>query len=161
MYEAVIVVKLRILNGFFCSAQSLICIVEHTESVLCLLEFRLGAADCRICGDVAGLVDETTLSQLATIRYKHNARGQVVIESKDDAKKRGVKSPDRAEAIMRCFANRTPGIMEFYRDQLEGRQAEAVAADVARATGNPAPEPLDEDNDLIAAYQKAREEFER
>ena len=51
--------------------------------------------------------------------------------------------------------------MEFYRDQLEGRQTEAVAADVARAIGNPAPEPLDEDNDLIAAHEKAREEFER
>jgi hypothetical protein len=72
-----------------------------------------------------------------------------------------VKSPDRAEATMLCFANRTPGMMEFYRDQLKGRQTAAVAADVARATGNPAPELLDDDNDLIAAYQKAREEFER
>ena len=54
-------------------------------------------------GDVAGLTDETAIAQLAGIRYSHNARGQVVIESKDDARKRGVKSPDRAEALMLAF----------------------------------------------------------
>ena len=52
---------------------------------------------------VAGLKDEKTISQLASIRYRHNARGQVMIEGKDDARKRGVKSPDRAEALMLAF----------------------------------------------------------
>lgn len=55
-------------------------------------------------GDVVGLTDDLTISQAAGIRYKHNARGQVVIESKEDARKRGVKSPDRAEALMLAFA---------------------------------------------------------
>ena len=55
-------------------------------------------------GDISGPMDERTIGQLAGIRYKHNARGQVVIESKDDARKRGVKSPDRAEAVMLAFA---------------------------------------------------------
>lgn len=55
-------------------------------------------------GDLAGLTDDLALSQLASIRYKHNARGQVVIESKDEALKRGVKSPDRAEGLMLAFA---------------------------------------------------------
>jgi len=31
-------------------------------------------------------------------------RGQVVIESKEEARKRGVRSPDRAEAVMLAFA---------------------------------------------------------
>ena len=56
-------------------------------------------------GDIAGLTDERTIAQLAGIRYSHNSRGQVVIESKDDARKRGVKSPDRAEAVMLAFAH--------------------------------------------------------
>lgn len=56
--------------------------------------------------DAAGLTDERTIAQLAGIRYRHNARGQVVIESKDDARKRGVKSPDRAEALMLAWAKR-------------------------------------------------------
>lgn len=54
-------------------------------------------------GDLAGM-PEAAISQLAGIRYKHNARGQVVIESKEDARKRGVKSPDRAESVMLAFA---------------------------------------------------------
>lgn len=54
-------------------------------------------------GDVAGLTDETAIAQLVGIRYEHNARGQVVIESKEKARKRGVKSPDRAEAVMLAF----------------------------------------------------------
>jgi hypothetical protein len=54
-------------------------------------------------GDFAGLTDQRTISQLAGIRYSHDARGRVQIESKDDARKRGVKSPDRAEAIALAF----------------------------------------------------------
>lgn len=55
-------------------------------------------------GVLAGLTDERTIAQLAAMRYHHNARGQVVIESKDEARKRGVRSPDRAEALMLAFA---------------------------------------------------------
>jgi phage terminase large subunit len=54
--------------------------------------------------EISGLKDEKTIAQLPSLRYRHNARGQVVIESKDEARKRGVKSPDRAEAVMLAFA---------------------------------------------------------
>lgn len=69
-------------------------------------------------GDVNGLDDDLAISQLAGIRYGHNSRGQVQIESKDDARKRGVKSPDRGEGIMLCFA---------YGDNL-GSTAELIKA---------------------------------
>lgn len=59
-------------------------------------------------GRITGLLDETTLAQLAGIRYEHIATGQVKIESKDDARARGVKSPDRAEALMLAFAPAPP-----------------------------------------------------
>ena len=55
-------------------------------------------------GELAALTDEKTISQLAGLRYRHNSRGQTVIESKEEARKRGVKSPDRAEALMLAFA---------------------------------------------------------
>lgn len=55
-------------------------------------------------GDIAGPMDDLLQGQLTSIRYGHNARGQVVIESKEDARKRGVRSPDRAEALMLAFA---------------------------------------------------------
>ncbi|MBI3966714.1 MAG: hypothetical protein HY329_13855 [Chloroflexi bacterium] len=55
-------------------------------------------------GALAGLTNQKAVSQLAGIRYRHNARGQVVIESKGEARTRGVKSPDWAEAVMLVYA---------------------------------------------------------
>jgi hypothetical protein len=59
--------------------------------------------------DVYGLNDSLAVSQLAGIRYGHNSRGQVQIESKVDAKKRSASSPDRAESIMLCYAGDAAG----------------------------------------------------
>jgi hypothetical protein len=67
-------------------------------------------------GDLNGLVDEVALSQLASLRYRTNARGQIEVASKDEMrdKYKVTKSPDRAESIMLAFAppqgdaNRTP-----------------------------------------------------
>jgi phage terminase large subunit len=105
-------------------------------------------------GDIAGLTDELAIAQLASIRYRHNARGQVEIESKDEARKRGVKSPDRAEAIMLAFADRTPGIMRYYQDMAE-------AAELGyRPLDNPPPsvEGADDDpGDLMQIYLNERE----
>ncbi len=58
-------------------------------------------------GTVSGLTDRATIAQLAGLRYQHDSRGRVKIESKEDARKRGVKSPDRAEAVMLAFAPRS------------------------------------------------------
>ena len=55
-------------------------------------------------GDVHGLTDETTIAQLLSIRYDHDEKGRVVIESKRAARRRGVKSPDRADAFIMAFA---------------------------------------------------------
>jgi hypothetical protein len=57
---------------------------------------------------IHGLNDELAISQLASIKWKANLRGLTQIESKDDLKKRGKGSPDRAEAVMLAFADRTP-----------------------------------------------------
>lgn len=76
-------------------------------------------------GDVAGLTDEKAISQLAGILYAHNARGQVVIESKDQARKRGVKSPDRAEALMLAFA--IPHLSWSVLDQDDGEPADPAS----------------------------------
>lgn len=55
-------------------------------------------------GDIHGVTDDVQQSQLVSLRYGHTARGQVEIESKEKARKRGIKSPDRAEALMLAFA---------------------------------------------------------
>jgi hypothetical protein len=86
--------------------------------------------------------------QLASIRYQINPRGLIEIESKDDLRKRGVGSPDRAEAIMLAFADQTPGIMRYYEHKAE-----------AAAVGNPPSVEGDDDElgDLMKIYLNERE----
>ena len=67
-------------------------------------EYYWGLRTLAETGKISGLTDERTIAQLVGIRYSHNSQGLIVIESKEDARKRGVKSPDRAEAVMLAFA---------------------------------------------------------
>ena len=48
--------------------------------------------------------DDELLGQLTSRRYSYTSRGQVKVESKDDMKKRGLSSPDRADAVVLAFA---------------------------------------------------------
>lgn len=60
-------------------------------------------------GEIAGPISEETLGQLATVRYRYDSRHtHPIIESKEEAKKRGVKSPDRGEALLLAFAKEAP-----------------------------------------------------
>lgn len=52
--------------------------------------------------------DDQTAAQLGALRYRYTARGQVQIESKDEMRKRGLPSPDRADAIMLTAAAAPP-----------------------------------------------------
>jgi phage terminase large subunit len=54
-------------------------------------------------GLIHGLEDEDTKAQLSDIRYEEVA-GRIEIESKDEMRKRGSSSPDRAEALVMAFA---------------------------------------------------------
>ena len=57
--------------------------------------------------------DDDLAAQLGTLKFKYTARGQVLIESKDDMKKRGLPSPDRADTLMLLFAD-----VSFVEDEL-------------------------------------------
>lgn len=60
-------------------------------------------------GDVdLDAADDELASQLGAVKYKYTARGQVLIESKDDMRKRGLPSPDRADAVMLAKARVPP-----------------------------------------------------
>jgi hypothetical protein len=49
--------------------------------------------------------DDELAAQLGALRYKFTSRGQIQIESKDDMRKRGLPSPDRADAVMLAVAH--------------------------------------------------------
>ncbi len=55
-------------------------------------------------GDIDIEDDDELAAQLANIKYKINSRGQIKVESKDEMRRRGLPSPDRADALMFAFA---------------------------------------------------------
>ncbi|MBU5214944.1 DEAD/DEAH box helicase family protein [Heyndrickxia oleronia] len=48
--------------------------------------------------------DEKLISQLTTRKYKMSSKGRIMLERKEDMKKRGLDSPDRADAVALAFA---------------------------------------------------------
>jgi hypothetical protein len=59
--------------------------------------------------------DTELISELASLRYGYNSRGRLLIESKDSIRKRGVQSPDKADALMLAFLDDYAD--EFYPDE--------------------------------------------
>lgn len=47
--------------------------------------------------------DEDMIGQLTTRKYTVTSKGKIKLESKDEMKKRGLKSPDRADALVLAF----------------------------------------------------------
>jgi len=63
-----------------------------------------GSLAKRFENDEIGILDELDLvAQLSSIRYKFDSRGRLQIESKADMKKRGMKSPDKADSLGLAF----------------------------------------------------------
>lgn len=56
----------------------------------------------------ADTVDEDTKAQLVSVEYRELSRGQIQVEPKDDSRKRGLPSPDRAEAEVMAFCRVIP-----------------------------------------------------
>lgn len=48
--------------------------------------------------------DEDLIGQLTTRKYKITSKGRIKLERKEDMKKRGLRSPDRADAVVLAFA---------------------------------------------------------
>ena len=96
-------------------------------------------------GGVSGLDDDLMITQLASLRFEINLRGLVEMEKKSAMERRGIKSPDRAEALMLAFADRTPGISRYYEELSEARAAREKDPSL------PEPEPDTELQDIYEA----------
>jgi hypothetical protein len=59
----------------------------------------LAKKDCRLCED------EQLVGELTTPRYKVESNGKIKVEAKHELKKRGVMSPNKADAWNNTFAN--------------------------------------------------------
>jgi hypothetical protein len=67
-------------------------------------EWYWGLRDRFERGEIAIEPDDELAAQLARVRYTFDSRGRIQIESKQDARSRGVASPDIADALMLAFA---------------------------------------------------------
>jgi hypothetical protein len=63
-------------------------------------QFYQTLADAFEHDQIDGLTDDETIGQLADIMYEIDSHGRMKIEPKEKARQRGVRSPDRAEALM-------------------------------------------------------------
>lgn len=55
-------------------------------------------------GDIQIPNDDDLVGQLSTRKYRVTSKGRIALESKDEMKKRGLRSPDRADALVLAFA---------------------------------------------------------
>ena len=75
------------------------------------------AKDCRICDS------DTLIGQLCTVQYSFSSSGKLKIEGKEDMQKRGLRSPDEADAFILTFAGGTKRIQEDrYKQAEHGRR---------------------------------------
>ena len=63
----------------------------------------LGGRDCRLPED------EELVRELASPGYKYTSTGKIKFESKEEMRKRGLKSPDRADALALTMATSAVG----------------------------------------------------
>jgi hypothetical protein len=62
-------------------------------------------------GEVELINDEDLVGQLSTRKYRITSKGKIKLESKEDMKKRGLRSPDRADAVVLAFAPTRKGAL--------------------------------------------------
>jgi phage terminase large subunit len=73
-------------------------------------------------GKITG-VDDELIAQSGAIRYSLDGKGRIVIESKEQLKSRGVRSPDRCEALLLACGDPSvesfAGVLEWQKQQME------------------------------------------
>jgi len=92
-------------QGWKCNAVNVACKPKDKENYI-NLRAELYAVELKEWLKTADLPDDDDFYELANIQYKFNSKGQLQLESKDDMKKRGLDSPDVADALMMTFASK-------------------------------------------------------
>ena len=54
-------------------------------------------------GQISIPSDQQLMGELAALRYSYDSQGRILMESKEDMRKRGIPSPDKADALMLSF----------------------------------------------------------
>jgi len=106
-------------------------------------------------GDFFGRLDDLTIGQLCSLRWWPDGRGRIVLESKEEARKRGIRSPDRFDAIALAYMTGS-GPRELYEYYRRGQTGQAHVLVIDRM--KPA-EPVQETaNEILASTSRAQVE---
>lgn len=68
-------------------------------------EAHFNLRDRFVDGEIQMDNDDDLLAQVTSRKYRITSKGKFKVESKDEMKKRGLRSPDRADALVLAFAN--------------------------------------------------------
>jgi hypothetical protein len=118
-------------------------------------QYYQNLADAFERGQIAGLTDDLTVTQLLGIIGEIDNRGRTKIESKEAAAARGIPSPDRAEALMLALGDEPP-LYEFISErQIAQRTGQQVAAPRKGLTV----EEMDRMEDARADYDRMMRRF--
>lgn len=71
-------------------------------------------------GDIQIPNDDDLIGQLSTRKYSVTSKGRIILESKKDMKKRGLRSPDRADALVLAFAKTGVNVDPFAAALMRG-----------------------------------------
>jgi hypothetical protein len=71
--------------------------------------------------------DDKLAAQLGSIKWTVDSRGRIKIESKDDMRKRGMPSPDRADTVAMAFSGRAQGGSQV---DVESHVGESITGDL-------------------------------
>ena len=70
-------------------------------------------------GEIALPKNDKLLADLCNLKYKY-LNGKMLIEKKEELKKRGLPSPDRADALMYCFLPQAKtGLLDFAKQEMD------------------------------------------
>ena len=88
--------------------------IDQNQFANCKAEAYFCTREAFKAGYISGLADEECEAQLSGVLFNETPRGLTEIESKDEAKKRGMSSPDRAEALVMAFCKIVPREQTVY-----------------------------------------------
>jgi hypothetical protein len=72
-------------------------------------------------------LDDVLAAQLGSIKWTVDSRGRIKIESKDDMRKRGLPSPDRADTLAMVMSRRATGGLAI---DVESHRGESITGDL-------------------------------
>ncbi len=81
-------------------------------------------------------LDEELAAQLGSLKWHRDSKGRVVIESKDEMRKRGLPSPDRADALSMAFGSMYQSWRPAHRSEYDEVREFVREVEAAQAYAN-------------------------